>query len=264
MVAQELPKIFEEKVAFCNSNLSNKQVIQLRKELNDLENFYLLNGFLTDKSGSSYRAVYEQIVRENDLIFKMDTTFELLHNLEYEVYTGCFYKVLTLEQMSQLTTRHLEASKKMWRDYEQSNATPGLAAQLILENFTEDDFELEYFRVSALLTFYRIASSPPTLNMGVAKIEVKEQIDIETIQVILNQNDEILIDNKIFTNAQAAQSIYEFLIANPESRGIEFTASRGASYETYLKTTAMFDSLYSKLASGIFDIPKNIIFRESN
>jgi len=229
--------------------------------LNDLENYFVLNGLLTDKSGASYRAVYKQIVEENDLIFKIDTTFELLDNLEFQVYTGCFYKVLTPKQLSQLTTRHQEAAERISGGYE-GNVTPRLVAQRILDNLAEDDFELEFYRVSSLLAFYRVSSPLPTLNLGLPEFNGTENSNIETVYVNLNQNNQIEIDKRTLTNEQAEQMIYEFLSVKPEMRGIEFTASKDASYESYLKTTEMFNSIYSKLKSEKGDIPKNIIFKE--
>lgn len=261
LTAQELPKFIQDRFDFCDSNFTDEQAIQLRQELNRLENYFLNNGLLADKSGRSYRAVYEQIIKENDLIFKIDTTFKLLEGLEMKVYTSCFYKALTPEQLSQLTQKHQEAAERISGGYE-GNVTPSLVAQRIKENLSEDDFELEFFRVSALLSFYRISSPTPSLNLGLPAFDQTKNTNIEKINVVLNQKSQIVIGKKVFTAENAELMIYEFLSTNPERKGIEFSASRDASYESYLKTTEMFDSVYMKLKSEKGDIPKNIIFRE--
>lgn len=261
LIAQDLPKFIQNRLDFCDSNLKDEQVTELRKELNDLEDYFLMNGLLANDSESSYRAVYEQIVKQNDLIFEIDTTFSLLDNLKFQVYTSCFFKVLTPEQLSQLTQRHQKAVERISGDYE-GNVTPGLVAQRILDNLTEDDFKLEFFKISALLSFYRTSSPTSSLNLGLPAFSQGGNTNIQTIQVILNENSQIVIDNNVFTAAGAELAIYEFLSVEPKMRGIEFMASRGASYETYLITTEIFNSVYSKLKSEKGDIPKNIIFRE--
>lgn len=214
-----------------------------------------MKGLLTDKSGASYRAVYKQIVQENDLIFEIDTTFELLDNLEFRVYTRCFYKVLTSEQLSQLTPRHLDAAERISGGYE-DNVTPSLVAQRILENLAEDDFELAFFRVSALLAFYRISSPTPTLNLGLPDFGEPDNTIIETIHVKLNEDSQIVINNNIHTIESAELAIYEYLLTEPETRGIELTASRSASYESYVNITEMFNTVYKKLASELVKFPR--------
>ena len=261
LLAQKASTVPQERLDFCDSNLSHEQTTQLRKELNNLEDYFLTNGLLNDKSGNSYRAVYKQIVQENDLIFEIDTTFKLLDNLDFQVYTSCFYKVLTPEQLTQLSPRHLEATQRISGNYD-GNVTPSLVAQRILDSLTDDDFELEYFRVSALLTFYRVSSPTPTLNLRLPDFGRPDNPNIQTIHVILNANNQILIDDKTFTIESAKQVIYDYLSMKPKARGIELTASRGASYEAYINVTNMFNAVYSKLTSELGEIPKNIIFNE--
>ncbi len=263
LVAQNAPTLPQERLDFCDSNLSDEQTTQLRKELDKLEHYFLANGLLNDKSGTSYRAVYKQIAEENDLIFAIDTTFQLLDNLDFQVYTGCFYKVLTPEQLTQLSSRHLEATQRISGNYN-GNVTPSLVAQRILDNLTDEDFELEYFRVSALLTFYRVSSPTPTLNLGIPDIGQPENTNIQTIHIILNANDKIVIDDKIFTIDNAKKRIYDFLSTSPKVRGIELTASRNASYSAYINITEMFNTVYTELTSELGEIPKNIIFNEPN
>ncbi|WP_420580359.1 hypothetical protein [Reichenbachiella sp.] len=261
LVAQKSPNFLQEGLDFCNTNLSDEQTTQLRKELTNLEDYFLTHGLLNDKSGTSYRDVYKQITQENDLIFEIDTTFELLDNLDFQVYTSCFYKVLTPEQLNQLTPRHLEATQRISSSYD-GNITPSLVAQRILDNLTADDFDLEYFRISSLLTFYRISSPTPSLNLGLPDFGRLDNPNIQTIHVILNANNQILIEDKTLTIESAKKAIYDYLSAEPEARGIELTASRGASYEAYINVTNMFNSVYSKLTSELGEIPKNIIFNE--
>ncbi len=216
---------------------------------------------MTDKSGRSYRAVYEQIISENDLIFEIDSTFEFLDGLEKNVYVSCFYKALTPEELSQLSQRHQEAVERISGVYE-DNITPGLVAQRIVDNLTDEDFELEFFRMSALLAFYRISSPTLSLNLGFPTFNPIVDPNRETLKVILNPHSQIIIDEKVFTAENAELKIYEFLSTDSGMKGIVFTASRDASYKSYLNTIEMFSSIYLKLKSERGDIPMNIIFKE--
>jgi hypothetical protein len=139
-----------------------------------------------------------------------------------------------------------------------------LVAQRILDNLTDDDFDLEYFRISSLLTFYRISSPTPSLNFGLPNFGRPDNSNIQSIHVILNANDQIRIGDKIFTIESVKQAIYNYISTEPEARGIELTASGGASYEAYIKVTNMFNAVYSELTSEMGEIPKNIIFNEPN
>jgi hypothetical protein len=256
LLAQELPKFIEERLAFCDSNISEDEVIQLREELSNLENYFVKKGLLADQSGASYRAVYQRVVDDGDLVFAIDTTFELLETLEFEVYTSCFYKVLTPEQRSQITTKH-QASAECIVENTKGNVTPASVAAQILENFSNEDFELEYFKISALLSFYRIATPTPALFPEFNSVRIKST---ENIHLFLNEDDQLMIGDVALTLKDADVAIYKFLSEDPKKRGIDFTASRRASYSSYLETNDMFDSVYSKLKRKYGEVPKNVFF----
>ena len=260
--AQELPQFIRERIDFCDSKFSDEQAKQLLEDLNELEDYFIKKRLLKDKSGISYRAVYERIVNENDLSFEIDTTFELLDTLGFQVYTSCFYKALTPEQLSALTLRHQEAAERIANNNE-GDITPSIVAQRILDNLTIDDFELEFYRVSSLLTFYRIAYPAPSLDLGLPNLSQNTDTDIETIELVLNKNNQIEIEKNILTLEEAEEKIYQFLLTEPLKKGVEFTPSRDASYESYLELLEMLNSVYDSLKEEFGNIPKNIIFNES-
>ena len=258
LFAQKLPKFLEERIEFCDANFSDDQAIQLRTELNELEDYLVKKGLLADKSANSYRAVYEQIAKENDLNFEIDTSFELLDTLEFQVYTGCFYKVLTPDQLSQITARHQRAAEKISENHEGS-ITPGVVAKRIIDNLTIDDFNLEFYKVSSLLTFYRIAYPTPKLELDLPRIDKRTDWNIETIEIVLDTHGTIKIDDNIVSLEDAKLKVYQYLSIEPYKKGVELTASRETSYESYMEAVEMLYSVYSELSEKFKDIPKNII-----
>lgn len=261
LFAQKLPNFVQERIEFCDTYFSDAQAIQLQKELNELENYLVKNGLLADKSGSSYRAVYERIVKENDLNFEIDTTFELLDTLEFQVYTGCFYKVLTSKQLSELTFKHQVAANRIAEAYD-GDITPGIIAQRIIDNLTLDDFELEFYKVSSLLTFYRIASTAKALDFGLPKFDIITNPNLETIEVVLDADGLIKIENCILSLDEAKKRVYQFLSTEPNKKGVEVSASRSATYESFDRLMDMLNSVYSTLIKEYGSVTRNIIINE--
>lgn len=261
LFAQELPQFIQDQIDFCDSNLSNEQVVQLKEELGELEAYFINHGLLKDNSGASYRAVYEKIVRENDLTFVVDQSFELLDTLIFEVSANCFYKLLSQEQLSQLTNRHQLAAERISAEFE-GEATPGLIAQRIIDNLTNEDFDLEFYRISSLLAFYKISSQVPPLTLELPPVTKETKTDFETIEVLLNEQSEIEHNGKTLTLEELKVEIYNYLTVDPQNRGIGFTPSRSASYEMYIQVIDIIRSVYDELENDLGEIPRNIVFRD--
>ncbi len=170
----------------------------------------------------------------------------------------CFYKVLDFNQLNELTPKHLEAAKRISEPEE--NISPGIIAQRILDNLTNEDFDLEFYKVSALMFFYRTAS--PSLEFELPNFSNSSDTDIETIKVFFSKNNEIIISDTIFMINEAKNKIYDFVSSDPHTRGVELKAERGATYETYIELTNMFNSIYKDLQSKNSNIKKNIFINE--
>ncbi|MGY6559789.1 MAG: hypothetical protein ACXIT9_10985 [Nitritalea sp.] len=261
LVAQDLPRFVQERIEFCNSNFSEKLETQLQIELNELEKYFIDQGVLVDGSGASYRAVYEGIAKENDLNFTIDKNFEILDTLDFELSTNCFYKLLTKEQLSQLTSRHQKIAEHINSAYD-GNISPGVVAQRIIDNLIIEDFNLEFYRISSLLTLYRISHPKSNLDFGLPDWATNSEKDLDTIEIFLNENNEIEINGELSTLEKAKDTIYNFIYKHPQKRGVAFSSSRFALYESYLVVNDMIDSTYTQLKAELGEIPKNIIFKE--
>lgn len=259
LLAQDYLSSLLERTDFCNSELSEEQTAQLKDELYGLEDYFIKKGLLADNSGRSYHAVYKKIAAENDLNFNIDSTFQLLDSLDYKVLLPCFFKVLTEEQLSELSQRHYEAGVRISENYE-DNITPGIAAQRILDNLRIDDFELDFFRLSSLVTFYLVAT-PSSIMDPLFDSNDETDADFEYIKVLLDEKSRICIENKIVSVDKAKAKINQFLSQDPNYRGIELTSSREATYKSYLELTKEISAIYKELNEVFGPIPKKIIVK---
>jgi len=256
--AQEPPKFIKEKIAFCDSSMSEAQAIRFRRALNELENNFIEEGLLANNTGASYRAVYQQIADTGDLNFEIERRIGFLDSLSTEVISGCFYKVLTTAEIAQLKPRHQKAAERITAPVDDVN--PALIAQRIVDNITLEDFNLEFYQVSSLLTFYQIAS-PKALDLTISELSKEADPDLETIKIFVNDQDEIEINGKTSSLDAAEELIYQFIAAKPHDRGVEFSAASGAAYQTFLEANEMLNAVYTDLKEAFGDIPKNIIFK---
>lgn len=257
--AQQIPSLFmQERVDFCEANLSVEEALQLRQELVALEDYFIERGLLFDKSGAAYKVAFQKIVHENDLTFSMDTTFQLLSSVDMEIFLSCYYKMLTPQELSQATIQHYEAFTLISENVD-AEITPGIVAQRIIDNLSEEDFELEFLKISSLYTFYTI-SSPAIPNVfGELGSDVIK--DIKTITVSLTEDDQILLDNYLLEGKDLEQNLYDFLLKDPERRGIEFSTNRNTSYQFYLEINKIFDKVYERLKSDRGVVRKHIFIK---
>ena len=262
LFSQELPGFIQQRVTFCDVNFPEEVSVQLLEELDALESYFVNKGLLETRSGASYRAVYKQIAAENDLNFEIEPIFELLDSLSPRVSTLCFYKLLTREQLARLNPRHETAAERITAPHD-GDLTPGIIARRITEHLTDADFDLAFYRISSLLTFYRIAYRGNSLGVGLPDFSDDRITDLSTLEVFLDENSQVLLDGQIITHLkEVREAIRTFISLDPYNRGVEFSASRSASYEAYMETTEVILSTYAELQAELGDIPKNVIIKE--
>lgn len=259
LLAQINPYSFKERAEFCDSQITADQSAQLLQELDVLEDYFIKKGLLADNSARSYRTVYEKISEANDLNFEIDTTFQLLDSLDYKVLLTCFYKVLTNAQLSELNLNHYEAGLRI-SENNGEEISPKIVAQRILDNLSLDDFELDFFRVASLVTFYLIASPSSIIDIFPEHSEITDS-DFEYIKVLLDEKSRICIENKIVSVNKAKATINQFLSQDPNNRGIELTSSKSTTYKSYLELMEEINAIYKELNQEFGPISKKIIVK---
>ncbi|MCH7399107.1 hypothetical protein MM236_13970 [Belliella sp. DSM 107340] len=258
LLSQEYPYFVQENIAYCESNVSDKQAIQLREELKELEDYFVKKGLLKDKSGSSYIEVLKQIAMDNDLYFNIDRDFQILDKLGFKIYSKCYYKALDPEGFGKLTDRHLHAAEVIVQN-NNDEITPGIVAQRILDNLLDEDFDLEFYKISSLIAFYTISQTGSIMDFVEANKSLADFSEI--MEVFLDDTNRITIDGSYVSFDQLKQKAHQFLQIDPNEKGIVLIASKEVSYEVYLQVKEILSLVYSELNVEDGDVSKNIIYK---
>ncbi|MEM6643717.1 MAG: hypothetical protein AAF616_12115 [Bacteroidota bacterium] len=247
--------------SYCNQNLSDTHAKQLRSEILALEGYLVDKGLLADKSGPSYRKVYKAIAEEGELVFDIDTSFTFLDTLDFKSYVSCFYRALEISELNELDSNHLQKLELISKKNRDELDVKVLSASII-NNVTEEDLELTYFKFASLILFYRTSTNFSREELLLT--DTKHFSDaISFIRVSLNQN-EIYLGETVVSKEVAYDSIYRYLSVDHEHRGVELAAFRGTSYEFFIKNHKKIREVYVKLKNKNPDVKERIQIIQPN
>lgn len=244
--AQKTPEIIADRIDFCNSNFEENLLPQLKTEFERLEKHFIENGLLNDNSGRSYYSVYETITKEDGLSFVSDYSSPIIDSIEFNIISKCFYQLLTTDEINELTQRHYEASLKIYQPIE-GDVSPRMITQKIIDNLMESDFDLKFYKLSSLLTFYRM-TAPKGIDLLINGKGSNKNIEL-WFSIELGANDQLsVLANKI-TLDELTTELQNFLGNTTSEKAVEITASKDASYEAYIN---LLDAVNER-----FDIIRN-------
>lgn len=230
--AQDPPSLIADRIEFCESKFDRSLKARISEEFDKLENHFISAGLLNDNSGSSYYTVYKTMARENDLSFSSDYSSPLLDSMDSDVLSKCFYLLLTDSELQELTPRHYEASQKIYGQMS-GDISMGSISQRIIDNLNEGDFDLKFYKLSSLLVFYRVAS-PIGIQILPDLNEDNEEFE-EQISISIDDNDVIYINSEEIDITKLRSEVIDFLGESTVGKGVQLSASRGTSYEAYIK-----------------------------
>jgi biopolymer transport protein ExbD len=141
---------------------------------------------------------------------------------------------------------------------------PGLVARRILDHLSPEDFDLEYYRVSSLLTFYQIATPAEESLVEWFDSTEKKDLPVEVVSVYLDQENSIYVNATRVSTSEGEKIIYQILKRNPTQTVIEVTVAREALYDSFLQCREMIDAVYSKIESELGVVPKRIRYLEQS
>ena len=156
--------VYERLAGDCAGQIDQRVLPRLRTELDLLEAYFVEAGLLQDKSGSSIYQVYQQIARDGDLQFAVEKRFHLLDSIPPQSLSRCYPLALESPTVSPTLLRYLRTVYEMEDLSNEGNITPGRVAQKIVDNLRSEDFEQGFLRVSALITFYIVATPASLLQ----------------------------------------------------------------------------------------------------
>jgi hypothetical protein len=245
LYAQKAANTYLKHKEFCDENIPTNLIPRLKKELSDLEQFFINKGLLLDNTGKSYYKVYEMMAKEGDLYFTLDTSFALIDSLDFSVPQKCFYRVVSDEQLSELKKRHHKAAQKIVSK-QKGDITLRIIAQRVITHLKEEDFDLEFYRVSSLLSFYMLSNHIEMVPYLPNNVQVKAKVD-NTLKLVLNENSELYLNNQVINHDRVEEVISGFLNGDLTKLAIEIDASRSATYESLMKLMKVIDSRYEEL-----------------
>lgn len=261
--AQQLPELVANRIAFCNANLDESLIPKLKIEFQELEDYYIKEGLLRDNSGLSYLAVFEQIAEEGNLKITTDLETKTIEEADFSVLRTCSFKLLSDDEMGELTPRHLELSIQV-NDELGNDASLDDIALSITKNMTATDFDLKYYKLSSLLSFYVLSKSP------VIDLTSEPTIDLNTIKdrlfIELNAQNEVSVSGKVSSMNELKSLILIFLSKDIETKALEITAEKSALYESYIKLLDLLNECYLDLrnqrSQEVFGKPMSELSKE--
>jgi hypothetical protein len=187
--------------------------------------------------------VYEQVARDNDLLFAIDRDFPVLDSLPPMTLARCYPLALATPDLSPTVLRYLRAVYEMKQVEETNNTTPGAVAQVIVDNLQPEDFDDDFLRVAALLTFY-LTSSPPEL---LPKRPYSPPDSLQWAVLSLTANNTLRYNNQDITPGELPTHLMPFIGVDPQQRGVVLIAVRKTSYNFYREVYDSVMQVYQKL-----------------
>lgn len=127
------------------ASVSEKDGIDLVRELDNYEQVLISAGFLADKSAEAYRAIYEKGARGEELIPPdYDPQF-----LDMFSFAPCYFMMVKQTGSSELKFM------KIWMQMQQSGANDTKTqCEIILDNLSVEEFEIPFYRMVSLYSIY--------------------------------------------------------------------------------------------------------------
>jgi len=211
---------------------------KFRKLISDYENLLIKEEILADESGKSYRQVLQKIADRNefDKIPSIFFTDELqkLEKPDLEKAQECqkiIVKDSTIYNLSKLKGLELAINNAQnSRDIQAS-----LIAKDILKILTEEDFELDYYKLRTFFLF-NIIDIDSGISRRLPEIEENLEYDLtNALKIIIDDKSEIFIDNKKVTIDKLKRLVREYELKNKSESIISLKSDRGAMYKTYIE-----------------------------
>ena len=189
-----------------------------RTLITDYENLLINEKILADNSGKSYRQVLQKIdkpdrekAQECQKIIVKDSTS---------------YNMSKLKVLEQAIT-----------NAENSNdIQPSLIAKDILKVLSEDDFELDFYKVRTFFLFNLIEPDSGISRRLPENEENQNEYNLtNALKITLDNKSEIFVDNKKVTVDKLKKLVREYELKNKAESVISLKADRGTMYKTYIE-----------------------------
>lgn len=193
----------------CLVKTSEELGVDLKQELSDFEEHLIKNGVLSNNSGESYYQIYETIAKTGDINFKfqyslLDSIKTHVDNFELnDINTDCVELSEKLQKSEKFKNSKL-TQLQMAMDSIQAikDISVSVLASVILRILSPEDFEHDYYRMSALLLLATSQDEDSGIIKQltpISKDNQTETIDKRNLLVVYisTDNDSVMLNERI-------------------------------------------------------------------
>jgi len=237
---QKQTERIETKLVNCIYENYKDQGTKFKKLLSDFEQLLIDEKILKNRTGKSYKAIFDKIVVDNDFDYNPSESF-LTKIIELgmpknEAFRNCQSELR--EKSKNEFSKSYELQTVLDSIFKNSvNISPSIVATGILSVLNEKDFELDYYKMSVFFLFDTISY---TNDDGISKKlpefkEDKKEYDLsKAMNIYINGDNQIFVNQKKVNIEELKIKVRDYEFKNKSESFFSVKTERAAMYKTYL------------------------------
>ena len=242
-------RIVEKTFNDCYFNSMPNQGKELKIFHNEYESLLISNGILIDNSGESYYNLFKKIMRSE--ISDTKTNFSFIDSINKLSYTDlihsnqkCSDKIKSLDIYKDSNTYRFEQTMDSLNDPYNDKI---VVIEKIISSLNEKDFELDFYKIRALLIMERMNSISDLFE---EKVYSEKQLET-AFKVLLTKKNEIIFQGKKVSNDNLKILVENYLRIAKKNSLIIIDTYRDVKYGDYVKFIKSFEYVFSKLRNEL-------------
>lgn len=242
-------RIVEKTFNDCYFNSMPNQGKELKIFHNEYESLLISNGILIDNSGESYYILFKKIMRSE--ISDTKTNFSFIDSINKLSYTDlihsnqkCSDKIKSLDIYKDSNTYRFEKTMDSLNDPYNDKI---VVIEKIISSLNEKDFELDFYKIRALLIMERMNSISDLFE---EKVYSEKQLET-AFKVLLTKKNEIIFQGKKVSNDNLKILVENYLRIAKKNSLIIIDTYRDVKYGDYVKFIKSFEYVFSKLRNEL-------------
>jgi biopolymer transport protein ExbD len=249
-------KRIETELMECYYQTYSDNGAELKRLISNYQSLLVKEKVIADSSAKSYLNFYQKIAEEKEFEHVPSKSFLTeLQNIEKPngmINRECQSRVLA-DSSSYDTNKIFILEDAISSVQEAGDLSPSLVAKQILTVLTEEDFELEYYRLRTLFLFDMLNVDYGIDNkLRTATGEIIEHDLTNALKISTNEKNDIFVNGQKVNIEQLKKKVKDYGQKNKGSSVIAISASRETMYSTYIEVqntiTSAIKSLRDKSA----------------
>jgi Biopolymer transport protein ExbD/TolR len=211
----------------------------LKTLIADYEKLLINENILPDNSGKSYRQVLQKIADRNEFD-KIPSKFfanelQKLEKPDLEKAQEC-QKIIVKDSASCSMSKLKSLELVLTNAQNSADLQPSLIASDILKVLSEEDFELDFYKIRTFFLFNMIEpdSGFSTITSENEESQI-EQDFTNALKIYLDDKSEIYVDNKKVTIKELMKLVREYELENKDKSIISLKNDSKTMYKTYIE-----------------------------